>query len=410
MIVVGLMSGTSADAIDVAVVRLEQDGPTLWLETLAFVEYPHPARVRRYILDLFPPRRGSVRAVCEANVLIGEAFAQAVLAGIAEAGLPPHAVDLIASHGQTIYHQVTPGRVRSTLQIGASAVIAEQTGITTAADFRMRDVAAGGQGAPLVSYVDALLFGLPGRTVAVQNIGGIANATILGEQVFAFDSGPGNALIDHAAARLSGGALRCDLDGRWAAQGVVQPALLAELLAHPYFAQRPPKTTGREVFGAPLADRFLDRALALGLSQFDILATLTALTAQSIARAYADWVPGGVERVIIGGGGGRNPTLVGMLKQALGAQVELVSSDVFGLSSDGKEAIAFAVLGYLTLHGWPGTLAGCTGAQHPAVLGHLVPGDNYHRCLAKVGEVTQPPERIQIGSAGAYKNRPPKVG
>lgn len=401
MIVVGLMSGTSADAIDVAVVRLDQEGSTLWLETLAFIEYPHPVQVRQRILDLFPPRRGSVRAVCEANVLIGEAFAEAALAGIAQAGLSPREIDLIASHGQTIYHQVAPGRVRSTLQIGSSAVIAERTDITTAADFRARDIAAGGQGAPLVSCVDALLFGAPGRTVAVQNIGGIANATILGEQVFAFDTGPGNALIDHAAARLSGGELRCDLDGRWAAQGAVQSALLSDLLAHPYFARRPPKTTGREVFGAPLADLFIDRALALGLSRFDVLATLTALTAQSIARAYIDWVPSGVERVILGGGGGRNPTLVEMLKQALGPQVELVSSDAFGLSSDGKEAIAFAVLGYLTLHGWSGTLATCTGAKHPVVLGHLVPGNNYRECIKKVSKVEQLPERIKIKTAAS---------
>ncbi|MBN1937273.1 MAG: anhydro-N-acetylmuramic acid kinase [Anaerolineae bacterium] len=399
MIVVGLMSGTSVDAIDAAVVRLEQDGPTLWLEPLVFVEYPHPAQVRQRILDLFPPHRGSVRAVCEANVLIGEAFAEAALVAIAQARLSPHEVDLIASHGQTVYHQVAPGHVRSTLQIGTSAVIAERTGLTTVADFRARDIAAGGQGAPLVSFVDVLIFGVPGQTVAVQNIGGIANATILGEQTFAFDTGPGNALIDHAAVRLSNGELRCDQDGRWAAQGKVQPALLVDLLAHPYFEQRPPKTTGREVFGAPLADAFIDRALALGLSRFDILATLTALTAQSIAQAYADFVPGGVDRVVLGGGGGRNPTLVKMLKQALRPQVSVAFSDDFGLSSDGKEAIAFAVLGYLALYGWPGTLAACTGARRPTVLGHLVPGDNYRECLHKVLEVMEPPERIKIKSA-----------
>lgn len=396
MIVVGLMSGTSADAIDAAVVRLVPEGPTLWLETLAFIEYPHPAAVRAQILELFPPHRGSVRAVCEANVLIGEAFAGAAWAAIERAGLSPQQVDLIASHGQTIYHQVTPGRVRSTLQIGSSAVIAERTGITTVADFRSRDIAAGGQGAPLVSFVDALLFAEAGQCVAVQNIGGIANVTVLGERVFAFDTGPGNAPIDHAAARLSGGALRCDMDGRWAAQGQVQHELLAAMLTHPYFSQPPPKTTGRETFGAPFADAWIDRALAQGCSPFDILATLTALTARSIAQAYADFIPGGVDRVILGGGGARNPTLVRMLREALGAQVELLRSTDLGLSADGKEAISFAILGYFTVHGWPNTLADCTGAQHPSVLGHLVPGKNYRDILQQVVHAGPAPQRVRI--------------
>jgi len=396
MIVVGLMSGTSADAIDAVVVRLTQEGTTLWLETLAWVEHPHPASVHARILELFPPHRGSVRAVCEANVLIGEAFAQAALAAIAQAGLSPSQVDLIASHGQTIYHQVMPGRVRSTLQIGSGAVIAERTGVTTVADFRARDIAAGGHGAPLVSFVDALLFALPGRCVAVQNIGGIANVTVLGEHVLAFDTGPGNAPIDHAAARLSGGTLRCDLDGRWAAQGRVHPPLLAAMLAHPYFKQSPPKSTGRELFGAPFADIWIDRALAQGLSSFDILATLTALTAQSIAQAYADFIPGGVDRVILGGGGARNPTLVNMLREALKPQTEILSASDLGLSADAKEAISFAILGYFTIHGWTSTLTACTGAQHPTVLGHVVPGENYRHLMQTVIQSGQPPQRIRL--------------
>jgi anhydro-N-acetylmuramic acid kinase len=397
MIVVGLMSGTSADGIDTAIVRFSRQRDTLWMETIACVESPYPAKVRRCILDMFPPHRGSARAICEANVLIGEAFAEAATAAMAEAGLMPGDVALIASHGQTIYHQVDPGRVRSTLQIGSPAVIAERTGITTIADFRPRDIAAQGQGAPLVSYVDALLFREPGRTRAVQNIGGIGNATILAATVFAFDTGPGNALIDHAAWRLSNGTLRCDVDGTWAARGTIHQELLADLLAHPYFAQPPPKSTGRELFGATFADREIDRALEMGLSQFDILATLTALTARSIARAYADFVPGGVDEVILGGGGQRNPTLVRMLKEELPLTTILYPADTFGISGDGKEAISFAVIGYLTLHGWTGTLPACTGAHHATVLGHITPGKNYRHLLAQVLAGSEgPPARLRV--------------
>ena len=397
MIVIGLMSGTSADGIDAAVVRFSHQEDTLYMETLAHVASPYPPSLRQRIVDLFPPHRGSARAICEANVSIAEAFAGATLSAIARTGLAPGDVDLIASHGQTIYHQVDPGHVRSTLQIGTPAVIAERTGITTVADLRPRDIAAGGQGAPLVSYVDALLLGEPGRTRAVQNIGGIANATILGQAVLAFDTGPGNALIDHAAWRLSGGALRCDVDGAWAAQGTVHQALLAGLLAHPYFARPPPKSTGRELFGVPFADRVIDRALAMGLSRFDILATLTALTARSIARAYANFVPGGVDEVVLGGGGQRNPTLVRMLQEALPASVPIRPADAWGISSEAKEAIAFAVLGYLTLHGWTGTLPACTGADHATVLGHITPGKNYRRLLAQVLRgPAQPPARLRV--------------
>ena len=397
MIAIGLMSGTSADAIDAAVVRLWRTQDTLYLESLAYIEQPHPPSTRRRILNLFPPHRGSARAICEVNVLIGEAFAKTALATIEAAGLVPSQIDLIASHGQTIYHQVEPGHTRSTLQIGEPAVIAERTGITTVADFRPRDIAAGGQGAPLVSYIDHLCFYQPNLTRVIQNIGGIGNATVLGQETFAFDTGPGNALIDHAASRLSGGKREYDRDGAWAARGTIHQGLLTDLLDHPYFAQQPPKTTGRELFGAAFADRVIDRAQEMGLSQFDIMATLTALTAHSIARAYTDFVPTPVDQVILSGGGQRNATLLQMIKQELSPTVNLRPADAFGISSDGKEALSFAVLGYLTLHGWTGTLSACTGADHPSVLGHITPGKNYRQLLDQiVQEQALPPQHLSI--------------
>ncbi|MBN1583011.1 MAG: anhydro-N-acetylmuramic acid kinase [Anaerolineae bacterium] len=396
MLIVGLMSGTSADGIDAAVVKFSQERELVRIKILACIELPHLAQVRRQILNLFPPNRGSARAICETNVAIGDAFAIAALKAIETAGLTPSQVDLVASHGQTIYHQVEPGHLRSTLQIGEPAVIAEKTGITTISNFRPRDIAAGGQGAPLVSYIDYLLFHKPGHTRAIQNIGGIGNVTVLSDTVFAFDTGPGNALIDHAASRLSGEKLVCDLDGKWAARGTIHQGILSKLLAHPYLKQPPPKTTGRELFGATFANQVIDDALTIKLSPYDILATLTAFTADSIARAYADFIASSVNEVILSGGGQRNPTLVQMLKQKLGPQIPVRMADTFGIPSDGKESISFAVLGYLTIHGWTGTLATCTGANHASILGTITPGANYRHLLAQVLATTEQPP-IQLG-------------
>ncbi|MCZ7544553.1 MAG: anhydro-N-acetylmuramic acid kinase [Anaerolineae bacterium] len=306
----------------------------------------------------------------------------------------PRQVDLIASHGQTVYHLVESGRVRATLQVGQPAVIAERTGVTVAADFRPRDVAAGGQGAPLVSLLDVLLFSDARLTRAVQNIGGIGNCTILPagggpEAAFAFDTGPGNSLMDHAASILSGGQLRCDLDGAWAAAGRVSDALLDALLAHPYYAAPPPKTTGKELFGPGYAETVITRGRAMGLSDADIMATLTALTARTIADAYARFAPGGrVDEVILGGGGLLNPTLMRMLAEALPG-TPLRRTDDFGVPAGSKEAIAFALMGYQLAHGRPGNAPGCTGANRAAPLGCLTPGANFNAlmadCLTRAG-------------------------
>ena len=377
MIVVGLMSGTSADGTDAAVVRLDGAPPALDWQVLGHTHIEHPAGLREEIFACFRPATGSVDRLCRLNFALGRAFGAAALVAIAEVGLEPSDADLIGSHGQTLWH-IPSGCDASTLQLGEPAVIAEITGLPVVANFRTRDVAAGGQGAPLVAYVDRLLLTHPTRTRAAQNIGGIANVTYLPalartDQVpFAFDTGPGNMLIDDAAGRASGGVLHFDRDGALAARGRVDEDLLGELLADAYFAQPPPKTTGRERFGEQLGVEIWRRALASGTEVSDVVATVTALTAESIARAYRDFLPEMPDQVIASGGGTRNPTLMAMLREQLPG-VDVVTSDLVGLDPEAKEAVAFAVLAYETWHHRPANMPAATGADHPVILGSITP-------------------------------------
>ena len=372
MIVLGLMSGTSVDGIDAAVVEIVEVGDELRLRMLGYRETPHDEAVRRRVHALFDPVGGRIDELTEVNVLLGESFAAAGQAALDAVGVR---ADLVASHGQTVWHQVRDGVVTGTLQIAEPSVIAERLGTTVVADFRPRDVAAGGQGAPLASYPDTLLFADREKARAIQNLGGIGNVTYLppgGDptQALGFDTGPGNALIDHAVLRVSGE--RFDEGGERAARGHVDETLLAELLAMPYFAMPPPKTTGRELFGAQLVDPLVGR-----LPPDDLVATLTMLTARSVADAYRRFLPRMPDEVVLGGGGARNPTLRAWLARLLGPGVRLLDHDDFGLPSTGREAIYFAVLGYQALHGRPNTIPACTGARRPVVMGKLVPGPNY---------------------------------
>jgi len=288
----------------------------------------------------------------------------------------------VGSHGQTIHHlpegrRVGGRRVRSTLQIGEPCVIAERTGITTVADFRPRDMAAGGQGAPLVPYADYVLFRHDRKGRAVQNIGGIANVTFLppacsADDVVAFDTGPGNMMVDRAVSLATEGRRRLDCGGRMAARGSVNEPLLTELMRHPYFRRKPPKSTGRETFGREFTDHLWRRARRKGVPAEDFVATVTALTARSIADACRRFLKGSLDEVILCGGGARNRTMVAMLAEAL-APTAVRLSDELGIDADAREAIAFAVLARETIRGAAGNVPSATGARRRVVLGKVIP-------------------------------------
>jgi anhydro-N-acetylmuramic acid kinase len=399
MIVIGLMSGTSMDALDAALVEFDAQNDALRLTIHDFAMQPYDAALREQVRGILPPHTGSTADVCALNVLLGEAFASAALA---LAGRAPDEIALIASHGQTVYHQVAPGAVRSTLQLGAPAVLAERTGCTVVADFRPRDIAAGGQGAPLVPYLDVLLLHDDRLNRASQNIGGMGNVTYVpaAGPLLAFDTGPGNVLIDEAVRLSSDGALHYDRDGAMAARGDVDDWLVQRWLAHPFFHQPPPKSTGREQWGPREARAYVEEAVGRGLGADDVVATLTAFAARSIAHAYAAFL-GPVDEVVVGGGGARNPTLMAMLGAAL-PHVEVRPTDDLGLHAEAKEAVAFALLGYATVHGWSNNVPAATGATHPVVLGSITPGANYPSLVRRVaGSLDAPPRRIVIASGGA---------
>ncbi|MDQ3699933.1 MAG: anhydro-N-acetylmuramic acid kinase [Chloroflexota bacterium] len=393
------MSGTSADGIDGVIVHVSE-APSLDLVQAAFHHHQLFTPLQREaVFSLFDSARATAEHVCRMNFLLGEWFAAAALETVRAAGLSPADVDLIGSHGQTVVHLPpaprasleAPGSVTgggSTLQIGEPAVIAERTGITTVGDFRVRDMAAGGQGAPLVSYVDALLFHRRTAPRAVLNIGGIANATVLlplesGRPSLAFDTGPGNMVLDELTLRVSQGAERYDRDGDRAASGTAQDSLLAQLLTDPYFAAPAPKTTGRERYGAAYTERVWQQAQALGLSDVDLLATATALTAETIAGALRTAGLGRTAggEVIVGGGGTRNRALMAELARRLPG-VALTTHESFGISSQAKEALSFAILASAAVRGQVNTLPTCTGAGRAVVMGKLVPGENYRTLMA----------------------------
>ncbi|MGW6211427.1 anhydro-N-acetylmuramic acid kinase [Streptomyces sp. NPDC055109] len=366
MRIIGMMSGTSYDAIDAAAADLDLEGDALVLRPLGLVSEEYEPELRDLLTAALPPAPTGLADVCRLDTLIGRAFAATAVRAGRE--LCDGRADAIASHGQTVYHWVEHGQVHGTLQLGQPAWIAEATGLPVVADFRPRDIAAGGQGAPLVSLVDLLwLRGRPGTPVAL-NLGGIANLTA--PDGTAFDTGPACALLDAAARGLSGGRLDHDVDGALAARGTVHEPLLRRLLAEPYYALPAPKTTGKELFHFG----YLRDALAgFGtLTAEDVIATLTRLTAVSVADAVRSV---GATEVIASGGGTRNPTLMTMLGDRL-LGVAVRTSDELGLPSAAKEAYAFAVLGFLTLHGLAGTEPASTGARHPSVLGSLTPGRN----------------------------------
>ncbi len=380
MYVIGLMSGTSADGVDAALVDIRGTGHDLKIKLKAFRTFPYPTVFRERLVQAMTG--GTVEDVCHLNGALGEWFSRAALKVLTAAGVPPRRVALIGSHGQTFHHLPKPrrepviGSVRSTLQLGAPAVIAERTGITTVADFRSRDMAAGGEGAPLTPYLHFLLFRHPSRARAVINIGGISNLTYLPaagslQSVRAFDTGPGNMVVDGVVRYVTGGRQQFDRSGQLARAGKVDEGLLRRLFQHPFLRRRPPKSTGREEFGERFVDRFVLLGRLAGLSDADLVATATAFTARTIADAQK-FLPRRVEEVFISGGGARNPTLMRRLQETWGG---LPVRTVEALGWDGRalEAVAFAVFAYQHVRGVPCNLPQVTGAKRAVVLGTIVP-------------------------------------
>ncbi len=370
-LVVGMISGTSVDAIDVAVCRIGPGGSPTQLIHFGDRPYPDDLRASLTRLEIL-----DVRDVAELHVRVGESFATAAREVLAEVGIEPSEVDLVGSHGQTIYHHSrVPGALVATLQVGDGDIIAERLGIPVISDFRARDVAAGGEGAPLTPRADVLLFGHAtenGRR-AILNLGGIANITVLDADpanVLGFDTGPANALIDRAAQRISGGKLKCDVDGAIARSGEVHRRLLDQLITSDTFLrQPPPKSTGFEMYG----DAFLDQVIQrFGRVDADLLATLTEFSALSVALALQQFVrtTPAVDEVVVAGGGASNPFLMERLAARL-APCRVRRSEELGVPSGAREAMGFAILADLALRGETSNLPSVTGAKRAAVLGKL---------------------------------------
>jgi anhydro-N-acetylmuramic acid kinase len=381
-LVVGLMTGTSADGVDAALVRFKGVGIESTCELLAYRETPIERALRHEVLEVASAASLEPERLLRLDKALGERYAAAVLELLGSEGVDPRRVDAIGSHGQTVRHlpRHSGGGEALSLQIGSAPVLAERTGIAVVSDFRSRDAAAGGEGAPLVPLVDWWLFRSPDESRVLLNLGGIANLTYLPrgcnlDGLTAFDTGPGNVVLDSLVQLDSGGAVTHDEGGAGAARGRMSEALLTELLADPFFSLPPPRSTGREHFGERYARKLREVGLAMELSQDDILATAVELTAASVAEAVERFVKmkGSVDRVYVSGGGTRNTTLMTALERRL-LPVPLMPLGHLGIPPEAKEALAFAFLAHQTLCGQPGNVPGATGAARPVILGQITPG------------------------------------
>jgi anhydro-N-acetylmuramic acid kinase len=377
-LVIGLISGTSADGIDAAVVRVKGSGPSTRVEQLAFRSYRYPRGFRELLLDNSLPGSGSVDLLCELNVLVAHFFADAAKKIARKAGMLLSSIDLIGSHGQTIHHLPVQKRsfrtlVRSTLQIGDPSTIAQLTGVVTVGDFRTADMAAGGQGAPLVPYFDYLLFRSKKKNRLLLNIGGIANVTALPKNcsihdVMAFDTGPGNMIVDALMSRWYG--KKFDRGGHTALRGDLLPELLLRLASHPYFGKHPPKSTGRELFGASFLPRL--EKLARRSNRQDLLATATEFTAFTVFDQYHRFIASRMkpDEILVSGGDVHNRAMMEALRDYF-RPVPVLRVESAGFSSDAKEAVCFAVLANETISEHPANIPGVTGARKPVILGKI---------------------------------------
>jgi len=370
MTVIGMISGTSYDAVDAAVADLRQDGDTLVLRPRGLHSHDLPAQLRAEIAAALPPHTTTMEQVCRLDTKIGQLFGE--VAAAANDRLADGAADLVVSHGQTVYHWVEGTTAKGTLQLGSAAWVAAGCGLPVVSDLRTRDITVGGHAAPLASTLDALLLLNSDQQRGALNLGGIANITVRDANgaVVAYDIGPASALMDSAMVDATGGAQRMDTDGAGAARGTVDQLLLAAFLTEPYYLLSPPKSTGKELFHADYVREVTSRhPRQVGID--DLVATLTELTAVLVARACTDH---GLTELVVAGGGARNPTLMRRIT-ALAAPTTISLIDQYGLPAQAKEAYLFAVLGFLTAHGLPGTIQTATGARKTSILGSITPGD-----------------------------------
>lgn len=410
MRVVGLLSGTSADGVDAVLLEVgpePEEGSSPEVEALAYRERPFPPETRDRILAV-AGNRGRTRDVALLHRELAEHFAEATRALLEAAGVEAAGVAALGCHGQTVWHE--PGREGggTTLQLVDPARLAARTGIPVIHDFRSADVAAGGQGAPLVPWSDRILFSRPETSLVLQNLGGMGNLTWLppmesDDEPVAFDTGPGNVLLDACATLATGGAWRRDMDGGLAARGRVDAGLRERILDHPFFSEAPPRSTGREVFGVHMVEALArERGLEPGSlpsgeaagdpGWADLMATLAAVTVESVARSVADWLaPRPVDRVVVTGGGAHNPVLVKGLVAALDPVPVETGPGSLSVDPDAREAACFALLAWAFLHGVPGNVPGCTGAREPRVLGSWTPAPGRPR-PARPGEAGTPPD------------------
>lgn len=389
--VLGLNSGTSMDGVDAAIFKISPKSddaaksadinqlPKLQIQMLEAELFEFDPALRREMKALIARGDAPLEDVCRLDAALGEAFADASNSVIKKSGIPKNEIDLIGSHGQTIWHAPQSKKFggvacSNTLQLGQSAIIAERTGISVVSDFRVQDMAAGGQGAPLVAFADEILFGELGQGVGVLNIGGIANLTVLshsGEAIVAFDTGPGNMLIDRCTERMF--FTQFDRGGHIALKGKVQEQWLKEMMSLPYFSAVPPKTTGRELFGNLFADHLIERGMEQGYSKEDITATVSALTAASIAQQYTNFVrqKTKISKLILGGGGEQNDFVRRELLARWPDPLSLARHEDFGISTKFKESLLFALLAYTNFFGLQNNVPACTGARRKVCLGKL---------------------------------------
>jgi len=384
MRVLGMMSGTSADGIDAALVNITGAPPNLVARFERHHRTPFPDYIRGRILRLANGQETTTAEISELNFLLGEAFAKAALRACKHWHVGLRSISLVGSHGQTVFHLGAAARfqgkmrVPSTLQIGETSIIAERTGITTVGDFRTADMAAGGQGAPLIPFFDYLIYRDELRGRAALNIGGIANVTVIPAgartgEVFAFDTGPGNMIVDGLMEAFTRGRSAFDHDARYALSGRTIPELLVRMMREPYLRKRPPKSTGRELFGSEYARMLLAWGQHHHASHADVVRTATVFTPLSIADAFRRFIipRAQVHELIVAGGGARNPLMMAQLAASLPG-IDVIPASRFGVPVEAKEAFGFALLAYETFHGRPSNIPSATGAKHPAVLGKIV--------------------------------------